>query len=121
MKVDQFLRKLDDLPNDQLITEKHLGAWLVVSASKLQKDRVKGEGPRYVKVNGAVRYRVGEVRRYIAENAHASTSSLSQSYTMEVDLAELGLAAEIPYARVGGVLKDFFATLDEDIDQIVWR
>lgn len=115
MTVDEFLERVDKLPDSQLITEQHLGVWLSVSVSKLQKDRVKGEGPKHVKVRSGVRYKVGDVREYIAANTHASTSTHFATHASEL---ELGM---VPYAMVGGIERDFFDTLDQNVDQIVWR
>ena len=44
------------------------------SVSTLQKDRVSGGGIPYVKLGRAVRYRLSDIKAYIAKNVRHSTS-----------------------------------------------
>jgi hypothetical protein len=53
---------LDSLPASRLIDETMLADWLGESVSSLQKWRVSGNGPKFVKNPKSVRYRVGGVR-----------------------------------------------------------
>lgn len=61
--------------DDKLIDEKVFGEWTCTPLATVQKWRVKGNGPKYVKYdNGSVRYRVGIIRKWIADNTFAHTS-----------------------------------------------
>jgi hypothetical protein len=114
-----ILQKLDTLPDTIGVSEKHAAVILGVSVSKLQKDRVKGGGPRFVKVGegkgGRVSYLLGELRAFLRRRSHASTSTYLAT---DMDLSELALAR--PYAVSAGQLKDFVNTLGEEVDDIVW-
>lgn len=48
----------------------HLG----LAASTLEKLRVNGGGPRYIKMGRAVRYRRGDLERWLDERAVSNTS-----------------------------------------------
>src|ERR1051325_4936909 len=80
---------LGRLPDDQAVSEKHAAVLLGLSVSKLQKDRVKGGGPRFVKHGptkfARVTYRLGDLRTYLRENTRTSTSAY-----YEVDGSGLG-------------------------------
>lgn len=111
---DPLIQKLDLLPNDKLMTEKHLAFLLEVSVSKLQKDRVAGNPPPYVKVRGAVRYRVGDYREFVKANTVASTSA-ADSRRLQFAGADGGT----PYALIGDTIYDFLGTLDRDVDDVL--
>jgi hypothetical protein len=64
----------DSLPNAKLIDEDTLAEWLGESPSSLQKWRLKGGGPSFVKGPKSVRYSVGAVRDWIASRTVTSTS-----------------------------------------------
>ncbi len=50
-------------------------AWLLgVSHKTLERMRVEGRGPRFVKVGRCVRYRQRDLLTWIANNTHQSTS-----------------------------------------------
>jgi predicted DNA-binding transcriptional regulator AlpA len=49
---------------------KHIG----LAVSTLEKLRVTGGGPRFVKLGRAVRYRVSDLEDYVAERVISSTS-----------------------------------------------
>jgi excisionase family DNA binding protein len=51
-----------------LLTAHEAAALLSVSASYLAKARMRGEGPRYVKIGRAVRYRTADLDGWIAAN-----------------------------------------------------
>ena len=48
--------------------------FLGVSARTLEGFRVKGGGPRYAKVGGAVRYRLASLEEYLQRQERSSTS-----------------------------------------------
>tara|TARA_R110002074_G_scaffold234473_3_gene406318 strand:- start:1824 stop:2057 length:234 start_codon:yes stop_codon:yes gene_type:complete len=60
-----------------LLHESDVAKKLGVSESWLQKKRVKGDGPKFVKLGRAVRYPEGEVDAFIENNMHHSTSENS--------------------------------------------
>ena len=51
---------------DQMLEPRHLAALLSVSPRTLESWRREGRGPRVTKVEGAVRYRYGDVLEWIA-------------------------------------------------------
>lgn len=50
---------------DRLMTEKEVHKLLGIGLSTLQQWRVKGLGPRYLKIGRSVRYRLSDVQDYI--------------------------------------------------------
>lgn len=109
---DPVILNLDRLPADKLLTEKHLAFLLDVSVSKLQKDRVAGHPPPYIKVRGAVRYRIGDYRIYVQERRINSTAE-----TQTIYLA--GTGGGTPYARIGSTIYGFIESLDREIDEVL--
>lgn len=111
--------KLERMSDDIAIGEKHAAVILGLSVSKLQKDRVKGSGPKFVK-NGntkfaRVTYRMSDLRAYQQANTHQSTST----YLADApDLAEFGLVR--PYAVCQGHLREFIESLSMDAEEIIW-
>jgi predicted DNA-binding transcriptional regulator AlpA len=52
--------------------------FLGVSARTLENFRVRGGGPRFVKIGGAVRYRVESLEAFLRQRERASTSDPGQ-------------------------------------------
>lgn len=52
--------------------------FLGVSARTLEGFRVRGGGPRFVKIGGAVRYRLTSLEEYLRHQERASTSDPGQ-------------------------------------------
>jgi hypothetical protein len=48
--------------------------FLGVSARTLEGFRVRGGGPRFVKIGGAVRYRLASLEEYLSQQERSSTS-----------------------------------------------
>ena len=63
--------------SEALLTTKETAALLRCSISALNKWRVRGDGPRFVRLGGRVRYRRADLTRYIADRTRASTSAMS--------------------------------------------
>ena len=61
---------------DQLLTPPQTGKLLGVSDSWLAKARLRGDGPRYVKVGRSVRYPKSYVHDYLRLRTRSSTSEL---------------------------------------------
>ncbi len=60
-------------PETLLTTQQ--AAWLLrVSRKTLERMRVEGRGPRFVKIGRSVRYRQSDLLTYITTNTHHSTS-----------------------------------------------
>lgn len=51
--------------DDQLLDEVAVGQVLTQSLSKLRRLRATGEGPPVLKIGKSVRYRVGDLRRWL--------------------------------------------------------
>jgi predicted DNA-binding transcriptional regulator AlpA len=59
---------------DPLLTVAQVSEIIGRSVSTLEKDRLEGNGPPYVKMGRLVRYRPADVRAYLAERVRRSTS-----------------------------------------------
>jgi len=111
----------DALPNSKLIDEDMLADWLSESSSTLQKWRVKGGGPNYVRGPKSVRYSVGAVRDWIDSRTVKSTT---ESYAKGLSKLEIlnnstltsSETIQIPLMIVDNRLKDFFCSFDDEID-----
>lgn len=61
--------------DDQLLSTKQLADFLGVSHQFLEIGRSKNYGPKFVRLSErVVRYRMSDVRRWLAQRAHASTA-----------------------------------------------
>jgi len=64
-----------DYHPDQLMTEKEAAGILCYSQRALQNWRVRGGGPKYVKVNGnSVRYQMRDLMTWIEDRKRGNTS-----------------------------------------------
>lgn len=59
---------------DRLMTEKEAAEYLAVSVRTLQDKRLRGGGPRFVKLFRSVRYRLSDLDGFIAAATRAHTS-----------------------------------------------
>jgi predicted DNA-binding transcriptional regulator AlpA len=59
---------------EKLLTVQEVAALLHCSVSALNKWRIFGRGPRFIKVERRVRYRPSDIAAYVAASARASTS-----------------------------------------------
>lgn len=112
---------LDSLPSSKLIDETMLAEWLGESVSSLQKWRVSGSGPKFVKNPKSVRYRVGDVRDWIAHNTVQSTSEATTRLSRFGDTWD-GFDDPVPAIVVNNVPMGFFRSLDaiEDPSGYTW-
>lgn len=53
-------------------------AYLGIAPSTLNKTRLSGDGPRFVKLGRSVRYRIEDLDQYLNDNVRRSTSDLGQ-------------------------------------------
>jgi hypothetical protein len=61
--------------DDTLITTEQLAAVRNVPASRIEKERLKGEGPPFIKDGHLVRYRLGDYRSWVAGMRRFSSTS----------------------------------------------
>lgn len=65
----------DEFADSKLINEIMLADWICESVHTIQKWRVKGTGPKFVKsTSGSVRYKVGHIKEWIDGNVYGSTT-----------------------------------------------
>ena len=60
---------------DEFLSSDYMAEWLLLTVNTLEKWRVRGEGPPFVKVGGRVRYRRSDVLAWIEENTKAATTA----------------------------------------------
>lgn len=61
--------------DDKLLTTGQLAELRSVPASRLNKERLTGDGPPYLKDGHLVRYRLGDYRQWIASQARFLSTS----------------------------------------------
>jgi predicted DNA-binding transcriptional regulator AlpA len=61
-------------PFERLLTPSETADLLGVSLSWLAKARLRGDGPRYIKIGRAVRYPESAIRDYLKARTRTSTS-----------------------------------------------
>ena len=69
---------IDSYPDSKLISEEALAEWIDESISTLQKWRVSGKGPKFIKKPKNIAYRVGDVRDWLD---NLTVSSTAESHT----------------------------------------
>ena len=62
------------MPFDPLLSAADAAAVLAVSLSWLAKARLRGDGPKFVKVGRAVKYQQSSLREYVKSRTRTSTS-----------------------------------------------
>jgi hypothetical protein len=62
--------------SETLLTPRETAGHLKLSTSWLAKQRLKGGGPPYLKLDGAVRYRVSDLQLWMKARLRLSTSGL---------------------------------------------
>ena len=65
---------IDSYPDSKLISEEALAEWIDESISTLQKWRVSGKGPKFIKKPKNIAYRVGDVRDWLDNLTVSSTA-----------------------------------------------
>lgn len=91
----------DKAPSSKLIDEQKLADWLGESVSTIQKWRVKGDGPKFVKNPKSIRYKVGDVRDWIEKRTVSSTSEATVKgllkWEVTMPVMKYGQSIEIPF------------------------
>jgi excisionase family DNA binding protein len=67
------------IDNLTLLTTKEAADYLRLGKPTLESFRVKGIGPKFLKLGGSVRYRRTDLDAWLASRVFASTSEASQS------------------------------------------
>jgi hypothetical protein len=67
-------RREDSERLEQLLTARDAGNFLRLSISWLAKARMRGDGPPYVKLGRAIRYREGALVQWLRSQQRLSTS-----------------------------------------------
>src|SRR5262245_8602853 len=63
-----------DVPRKRLLSRKEAAHYLNVSLSWLDKSRLSGLGPEYVRIGGGVRYEFSALENFVIANRRSSTS-----------------------------------------------
>jgi predicted DNA-binding transcriptional regulator AlpA len=63
-----------DMQRTVLLTEREVAQRLRLGANTLAKWRIRGEGPRFIKIGARIRYDEREVADWVASCRRASTS-----------------------------------------------
>jgi Helix-turn-helix domain len=58
----------------ELLTPKEAAGWLKLSEGWLEKARLTGGGPRFVRIGRSIRYRLGDLEAWVATKVAGSTS-----------------------------------------------
>ena len=58
-----------------LLTQREAAAILAISVRTLERLRVSGGGPRYIKISHSVRYRDADLESWVAAQSRGSTST----------------------------------------------
>ena len=61
--------------DDRLLTSDQLAALRQCSRSKVEKERLAGEGPPFIKDGFSVRYRLGDYRSWVASQQRFKSTS----------------------------------------------
>jgi excisionase family DNA binding protein len=61
--------------SDEFLSSDYVAEWLALTRNTLEKWRVRGEGPPFVKVGGRVRYRRSDVLAWVGENTKVATTA----------------------------------------------
>jgi hypothetical protein len=66
--------EMTEIVSDKIMTTKEASKYLSLTATTLKKYRHKGIGPNYLKIEGAVRYKLSDIVHYIHSKAQGTTS-----------------------------------------------
>lgn len=62
-----FLQKPSHTPHKNLLTAKQAARYLSISTKWLANQRWQGTGPKFLRVGGAIRYRVSDLELFLEE------------------------------------------------------
>ena len=72
-------RILSPLDPEKIVTTEDAAAYLCLAPITLCRMRVRGDGPCFLKMNRAVRYRMADVRQWALDKQHAHTAEYSRA------------------------------------------
>ena len=72
----------------RMITTREAAAYLGLSASHLNKMRVAGSGPVFVKLSRSVRYRLQDLDMWVTAHRYSSTSAVQMETASMREVAE---------------------------------
>lgn len=103
------------LPGSKMLDEQALADWLRESPSTIQKWRVKGGGPKFVKLPKAVRYQVRAVRDWIEGKTVSSTAEATVRGISRLEAA-------FPVMKYSdGHEEGFFQSFEEEAEPVSYR
>ncbi len=65
--------------DDRLLNTEELAQLRSVPPSRIEKERLKGEGPPFVKDGHLVRYRLGDYRKWVANMPRFTSTTQAQA------------------------------------------
>jgi predicted DNA-binding transcriptional regulator AlpA len=71
-----------------LLSDRQAAEWLGLSRAWFQRKRVSGDGPPYVKVGSAVRYRLSDLEKWFGERTYAHTTEWTTSKSSSPAVSE---------------------------------
>lgn len=74
MNIDEILPPANPLLRGRLVDTAAAAAYVGLAKNTLEKMRIYGSGPRFVKYRRAVRYSIDELDAWIQKNTASSTS-----------------------------------------------
>lgn len=75
--MSEVIKNIAALHDDDVITTEEAAQFLGLSTSSLNKSRLTGDTPTFLKLGRAVRYRVGDLREWLGTKRRRSTSEYS--------------------------------------------
>jgi predicted DNA-binding transcriptional regulator AlpA len=73
MLTDFFCSKEGKMMNPILLTERQAAEFLTIRVKTLQAWRVRGRGPKFIKLGGSVRYRREDLEQFLDEHTRVHT------------------------------------------------
>jgi predicted DNA-binding transcriptional regulator AlpA len=73
-----------------LLNQKEAAAILAISVRTLERLRVTGSGPRFVKISHGVCYRTSDIETWLASRTRASTSAPETGGPFEIVNTDVG-------------------------------
>jgi predicted DNA-binding transcriptional regulator AlpA len=72
--MNRKIEEVRQLESERLLTPSEAAKFLRVSISWLAKSRMRGDGPPFVKIGRAIRYRESSLVQWLKSNQRRSTS-----------------------------------------------
>jgi predicted DNA-binding transcriptional regulator AlpA len=73
-KIQEAARQAQHEANDPILNTREAARYLGLGKSTLDRFRVTGDGPIYLKLGGAVRYRLSDLKAWLDSRVTRSTS-----------------------------------------------